>query len=67
LLIIAFQNVTTKSQFWMFFDSKNMSMAFPVIVISVVGMIIGSLFTLFFQSLLSEKDEIVQKEENSTF
>jgi len=67
LLIIAFQNVTTKSQFWMFFESKSMPMAFPVLVISVVGMITGSLFTLYLQSLVGEKKEIIRKEDDLTF
>ena len=67
LLIIAFQNISIKSQFWMFFNSKSMPMAFPVFVISLVGMVVGSLFTLFVQSVLSEKEEITREEEDTTF
>ncbi len=67
LLIIAFQNVTTRSQFWMFFESKSMPMAFPALALSVVGMVVGALFTLYFQSLIGEKKDVIRKEEDTTF
>ena len=67
LLIIAFQNISTSSSFWMFLESKNMPMTFPVLVLSALGMVAGSLYTLAIQSALHKKEEERHEEETSEF
>ena len=63
ILIIAFQNITVRSSFVLFFSIENTSMTLPILFLSVVGMIAGALYTLFLKSIISEKED--QREENS--
>ena len=67
LLIVAFQNIQTNASFVMFFSFKSMPMTFPVLVLTVFGMIAGSLYTLAIQSMLDKKQEEIREEEDSEF
>ena len=67
LLIIAFQNISTSASFVMFFQVENVSMTFPVLFLSALGMAAGSLYTIAIQSALNKKEEEVRESENSEF
>lgn len=57
ILIIAFQNITMKSSFVMFFNIESTPMTFPILLISVISMIAGALYTMFLKSMIIEKKE----------
>lgn len=63
ILIISFQNFASNASFYMFFNIQNMPMTLPILILSVLGMVAGSLYTLFLQSAVAEKKE-EQHEEN---
>ena len=67
LLIIAFQNIQTNASFVMFFSFKSMPMTFPVLVLAVLGMVAGLLYTLAIQSMLSKKEKEIREEEEGEF
>jgi hypothetical protein len=67
LLIIAFQNIQTHASFIMFFSFKNMSMTFPVFMLSVLGMAAGAFYTLAILSMVDKRREDFRDEEGSEF
>jgi len=67
IVIIAFQNITTSSSFVMFFNIDNTPMTMPIIFLTVMGMISGSLYTLFVQSALNQKSEERREEQEGNF
>lgn len=67
ILIIAFQNISIRTSFWMFFDVKNLPMTIPILFLSVFGMISGTLYTLFLQSVIAKKKEDDREESEGDF
>lgn len=67
ILIIGFQNITANTPFWMFFEAKSMPMTFPILFLSVFGMIAGSLYTLFIQSVIKKKSDETQESNEGDF
>ena len=67
LLIVVFQNIQTVTQFRMLFSIKSVGMGFPILILIVLGMVAGALYTLAIQSALSEKKEESQGEASDEF
>ncbi|MCF7845906.1 MAG: hypothetical protein K9L85_01585 [Candidatus Peribacteraceae bacterium] len=67
LLIIAFQNIRTTAAFVMFFSFKSVTMTIPVMLISVLGIAAGVLYTLAIQSAINKKAEELRDELDSQF
>ena len=67
ILIIAFQNIAVTTQFWMFFKAENIPMTLPIMFLTVFGMVAGSLYTLFIQSVWSKKVELEREENEGEF
>jgi uncharacterized integral membrane protein len=60
ILIIAFQNFASQAAVYMFFNLKSTPLTLPLLFMSILGMVAGSLYTIFIQSA-TKKEE---KEEN---
>ena len=67
ILIITFQNVPTKANFAIFFGASNMSMAMPVILISILGGAAGVLYTLAIHSAINKKEVELHDELDNQF
>jgi len=67
LLIIAFQNIQNTARLQMLFALENVSLTFPIMLIAILGMVTGSLYTLAVQSAISAAAEEQREEEESDF
>ncbi|MFH0833968.1 MAG: hypothetical protein V2A63_01085 [Patescibacteria group bacterium] len=67
LLIIAFQNIQTNAGFSMFFSFKSVTLAFPIMLVSSLGIAAGVLYTLAIQSAINKKAEDLRDELDSQF
>ncbi len=67
LLIIASQNIQTTASFEMLVHLNNASLAPSILILSVLGMISGTLYTLAIQSMLNKRQEEIHESEESEF
>jgi uncharacterized integral membrane protein len=67
LLIIAFQNIQNSTSVEMLFSMRSVSLGFPILIIVVLGMAAGSLYTIAIQSILSKKQSEIREDEESEF
>ncbi len=57
ILIIAFQNIRTISPFVMFFSFDSTPLTLPILFVSILGMVAGSLYTVFLRSAVKKSAE----------
>lgn len=67
ILIIAFQNIQNKVSIEMLFNMKNVSLALPILILVVLGIAAGSLYTLAIQSMINQKQTEMREDEESEF
>ncbi|MFH0834334.1 MAG: hypothetical protein V2A63_03015 [Patescibacteria group bacterium] len=67
LLIIFFQNVQTAASFALFFGFKNVNLSFPLMLVAVLGITAGALYTLAIQSMINKRAEELRDELDSQF
>lgn len=67
ILIVAFQNISVTTQFWMFFQAESVPMTLPIMFLAAAGMVAGALYTIFIQSVLAKRTEIEQEENEGDF
>lgn len=65
LLIIAFLNIQNAASVETLFGTKSISLGFPILIIVVLGITAGSLYTLAIQSMLGKKQVETPEGEDS--